>query len=362
MLYAACLNFKYPPASQTMKDSVPKKLPAHRGPSSLFAGATYPMRALKVLVQTPRLRRYVLFPILLNLVVGVTLYAGLLFAGLRAIDAVLAAIPGWIASTPHLELDWSTWTASLPHWSLPNLPTWVPIPTLPGWHPPMSSSPQFTLPDWIPRFSLPHISLPQWITEVPEAGLFLFIWVLRLLLVIILLLVTGFILLQFGVLLGAPWYGQLSEELEKLQTGQLQTIAINPVREIWRAISYELKKLVITLGIGVPLLICNFFPGVGTLIATLGGIALTATIVCLDFLDAALERRRLRFRQKLSLIRQTLPASASFALVCLGLVSIPFFNLLAIPVCVAAGTLFACDRVLPELQSQQAIERKQLMD
>ena len=45
------------------------------------------------------------------------------------------------------------------------------------------------------------------------------------------------------------------------------------------------------------------------------------------------------------MIRRSLPASAGFGLACLGLVSIPFVNLLSIPLCVAAGTLFFCDRI-----------------
>jgi CysZ protein len=71
------------------------------------------------------------------------------------------------------------------------------------------------------------------------------------------------------------------------------------------------------------------------------------TLLCLDMFDAPLERRRLGFRQKLALVRRCFPASASFGLVCLGLVGIPFMNLLAIPLCVTAGTLFFCDRMLP---------------
>lgn len=332
------------------QDSAPKNLPMRRGPASLFVGATYPLQALKVLIEEPRLRQYVLMPILLNLVIGITIYAALLSAGLEAIDTLLAAIPTWIAHAPHLEIDWSVWAAAFPHWQIA-LPSWMPV--LPQVHWPSLSLPDLTWPDWLPHWTLPRITLPAWINHLSEAGLAFLIWLLRLVLVIALLLVTGFILLQFGVLLGAPWYGQLSEELEKLKTGRLQTIRINPVREIWRAILYELKKLVITISIGILLLFCNFFPGIGTLIATSFGIALAATIICLDFLDAALERRRLRFRQKLGTIRQSLPASAGFALACLGLVSIPFVNLLAIPVCVAAGTLFACDQILPRLSINQ---------
>jgi CysZ protein len=117
---------------------------------------------------------------------------------------------------------------------------------------------------------------------------------------------------------------------------------------------YELKKLILLVGVGLPLLLLNFFVGPGTAIASFGGIALTATITCLDFLDSAMERRRFPFRRKLQIVGQSFPASASFGLVCLLLVSIPFVNLLAIPVCVGAGTLFCCDRILPKLPEAQS--------
>ena len=54
-------------------------------------------------------------------------------------------------------------------------------------------------------------------------------------------------------------------------------------------------------------------------------------------------------RARLGLIRRSLPASAGFGLVCLGLISIPLVNLLAIPLCVTAGTLFFCDQIWPDL-------------
>ncbi|NJO67366.1 MAG: hypothetical protein HC832_08490 [Leptolyngbyaceae cyanobacterium RM1_405_57] len=251
-----------------------------RVPGGLFAGATYPFRAFSLLRKTPKLRGYVLVPILVNLVVGSTLYAGLLFAGFQGIDAAIQNLPAWAA---FLDV------------------------------------------------------------------------VLRVLLTILLFLLTGFVLLQFGVLLGSPWYGKLSEELEQLRAGQtvIPPGGIGGIFvEIWRAIAFELKKLFLTAAIAIPLLLLNFIPGFGTLIASVGGIALAATIVCLDFLDPALERRRFRFRTKLGIVAQSLPASASFGLVCLALVSIPLLNLLAIPLCVAAGTLFFCDRILPGLEAR----------
>ena len=50
---------------------------------------------------------------------------------------------------------------------------------------------------------------------------------------------------------------------------------------------------------------------------------------------------------------EALPATASFGLVSLFLVSIPLLNLLTVPLCVASGTLFFCDRIWPKyFQSQ----------
>ena len=255
----------------------PRPPTRHRHSKGLLAGASYPFRALAALAGAPGLWRYVAIPILVNLVVGATLYLVLLLAGLRAIDSLIADLPAWAALLGVL---------------------------------------------------------------------------LRVLLVIGLLIATGFVLVRFGVVLGSPWYAQLSEQLERMRTGQAppaEPLSVGGiVRDLGRALMFELKKLLLVVGAGLLLLLLNLVPVVGAFLATAGGVALGATIACLDFLDGPLERRRLRFRDKLGVIRRSLPASAGFGLICLGLVSIPFLNLLAIPLCVAAGTLFFCDLIWPD--------------
>jgi CysZ protein len=239
------------------------------------SGALYPLYAAAVLARAPRLWRYVLIPMLVNLLVGVTLYAGLLFAGLRAIDGLVAGLPAWAAALGAL---------------------------------------------------------------------------LRLLLILGLLIATGFVLVRFGVVLGSPWYTKLSAELELLRGGQPlpeQGAGLSTaLRDLGRALAFELRKLLLVVLIGGLLLLLNLIPLAGQLLATAGWIALGATITCLDFFDYPLERRLLSFRAKLGVIRRSLPASAGFGLVCLALVSIPFVNLLSIPLCVAAGTLFYCDQIV----------------
>jgi CysZ protein len=318
-----------------------------RGPGSFVAGATYPLQALGLFMKTPRLRKYVLFPIAVNLVVGGTIYAALLFTGLRAIDAIIADVPSWTGNLAHLSPHLpSAPPVHLPQWQV-SLPNWIKLPqvNLPQW--------QVQLPQiQFPQIQFPQVQTPQWAIALANALGASFLWILRSLLILLLLLVTGFIFLQFGVLLGAPWYGKLSEELELLKLGKLPPMESSlgsTARDVGRAILYELKKLVLLALLGLPLLLFNFLPGVGTAIASVGYVALTATIICLDFFDSALERRRLKFRQKLGVVFKSLPASAAFGLVCLALVSVPLINLLAIPVCVAGGTLFFCDRIHPWL-------------
>jgi CysZ protein len=336
--------------------------PIDRGLSSLIAGATYPLRALWLLVKTPRLRGYILMPILVNLILGVTLYAGLLYLGFGAIDSLFANLPTWTAKVIHEAPEpkavlnsvaiFPQWNFAFPNWNLPNwnFPDWsLPSWNLPNWNFHFPNW-QISLPNWLTHWqiSLPdwRFTVPDWVYRLPNWGFAILIGLLRVVLVLILFLVTGFIFLQFGVLLGSPWYGKLSEEIEKLKTGKIVLVEVPLPIEISRAISYELNKLGLSIVVGVPLFLITLIVGVGTGIGTIGGISLASTIACMDFLDAAVERRRPSFRQKLNIVFQHLPASGSFGLVCLGLVSIPFVNLLAIPVCVTAGTLFFCDRIL----------------
>jgi CysZ protein len=242
--------------------------------NTLISGLQYPFRALRLLQRHSELWGYVLWPVLLNLVVGATIYIGLLLAGFQAIN---------------------TWIAGLPEWA------------------------------------------------AFLGGL------LQVLLVVLLLIVTGFVLVRFGVVLGSPFYGQLSERLEAILTNQpppSEGLTFATVtRDIWRALGFELKKLLLTLAIGLPILLLNLIPAAGQVLATIGGILLGALIACLDFFDSPLERRRLGFRQKLGAIRGSFPASGGFGLICLALSSIPLINLLAIPLCVAAGTLFYSERL-----------------
>jgi len=258
--------------------------PRGGGIPGVLIGFTYPLRALRLFQKHKSLRPYVLIPLVINILLGIVLYSSGVWWGLQLVDRGTLRLIDWLE------------------------PAWL-----------------------------------DTAVQVLEP-------VIQGVLILLLFVILGFVLLQFGGILGAPFYGQLSEKIEILRAGKVDTpesmgwgtIFI----DIWRALMFEVKKLLLLAFIGLPLLLANFIPGFGTLAATIGGITLASLLVSLDMFDAPLERRRLKFRQKLGIVFRALPASGSFALTCFFLVSIPLMNLLAIPLCVSAGTLFFCDRIL----------------
>lgn len=262
------------------------------------------MRAIVLLQKSPGLLGDVLVPIAVNILLGAALYFGILLPSWSALGQ-------WETSLP---TELSQWLAGLPLWAQQIL----------GWLP---------------------------------SGAALLNDVVRWLLAIALCIAIGLALVQFGAIIGAPWYGHLAEQVERLRLGQLPPAPVSVSRamqDIQRAIAFQLKKLLLLVIFGVSLLVFNFFPPFGNLIAGIGWIALATVLVFLDFIDPPLERRRLSFRTKLGLIGRTLPASASFGLMALWLVSIPLLNLVAVPLCVIAGTLFCCDYALPKLGKEDS--------
>lgn len=231
------------------------------------------LAAADLLRRTPRLRRYVVVPIVVNLVVAAVLYGTLLSLGLGVVDRLVGEVTG------------------------------------------------------------------------PLAGLAA---LLQVLVLILALLAVGFLLVRFGVVLGAPWYGRLSEEVEALRSGTERPSEpfslASAGRDLARAVGYEVRKLALVAAVGALLLAANLVPVLGQVTGTAGGALLAAVVACLDFFEGPLERSRLSFRGKLAVVRRTAPASLGFGLASAGLLAIPFVNLLCLPLCVAAGTIFVVDR------------------
>lgn len=233
---------------------------------------------MRLLAHSPQLWPYLIFPVLLNLSLGLLLYVILLVQGWRGLEALMAHLPSWASH---------------------------------------------------------------------------FTTVVRVLLALVLLWLTGFLTLRFGIVLGAPWYSRLSEILEQQHTGETPPPVPMSLASLWiegsRAVLHELKKLALAVTVGLALLLVGLLPLIGPVLTAVGSLALAVIMACLDFFDPPLERRRLRFRDKLGIVRRSFPAGAGFGLICTALLAFPLFNLAIVPLCVTAGTLFICDQHLHEL-------------
>ncbi len=190
------------------------------------------------------------------------------------------------------------------------------------------------------------VNLPTWLTAL--SGILYVLWSVGV------LVLVGFLIVQIGVILGSPWYGQLAEQIEKLQTGELpkeENFSIGRIiSDIGRALMFEVKKLALLLGCSLVMLVLGIaIAPVAAVIAGGVGIILSAILMCLDFFDPALERRRFSFRTKLGWVMRCAPASIGFGLGCVALTSIPILNFLTVPICIVAGTLFFCDRIWQRL-------------
>lgn len=232
------------------------------------AGASSPLRALALLRTQPGLWRYLLMPVLVNIVVFALLTVALFVPGLALIDRLLAGLPQSLAFVE---------------------------------------------------------------------------WLLRLLLLLALLLINGFLLAQFGVALGAPWYSDLSARVEQLATGiappESRLTVLTVLRDIGRALAFQIGRLFLAVTAFLLLLPLNLVPGVGSAVATAGNALVGALLLSLDFLDPPLDRRRLAFGQKLAVVRANAGLALGLGFACLFLVSVPLLNLFTIPLCIVAGTL-----------------------
>lgn len=251
-----------------------------------FTGVSYPFKAIDILRKNRRLWKYLIIPLLINIIVGIGTYILLLRPSLNWFD---------------------TFTTSL----LVNVDRYL-------------------------------NSLPQWLSFLVYIVGFL-TTITKFILLILIFIIVGFVITQFGSILGSPWYGKLSEKIEVFRTEKLKIIELNIAHDLSRAVLFEFKKLGLIVMISFPLFFTNLLPAFGHIVSFIGSLTLTVTIVCLDFFDSVLERRRLKFRQKLQFVLRGFPSTFGFGLVCLALTSIPLLNLISIPICVCAGTLFVCD-------------------
>jgi uncharacterized protein involved in cysteine biosynthesis len=149
------------------------------------------------------------------------------------------------------------------------------------------------------------------------------------------LIVGAFTYTLTCLVVAAPLYEWLSAAVEKRLTGGVQEEPFslkNMLVDIWRALTATVKALLIEIGV----LIFGFLlMPVTSVLAALA----SAVLLCLEYCDYPMGRRRMVFRDRLRFARRHFWEMLGLGLPMLFVMAIPFVGALFLPIGVVAGTI-----------------------
>ncbi|MBI2963729.1 MAG: EI24 domain-containing protein [Deltaproteobacteria bacterium] len=201
-----------------------------------------------------------------------------------------------------------------------------------------------------------HALATGWLPWPEAAAWYAWLWVapLRIVLVVVGLAAFGALAgavvvaaLLVGGVVAAPFLDRLSRRLEETLTGSVIDVGrpgvAGFVAGAARSALEEVKRLGFFLAAQAVIAIPGaLIPGAQPL-AAVAMLALTIHFLALDSASYALDRRGLRFAEKIRWGRGNLPAVAGYGAGAFIVCSIPLVNLVALPLLVTAGTVLVVE-------------------
>jgi len=173
--------------------------------------------------------------------------------------------------------------------------------------------------------------LLRWIAPV-------FVWVLA-------LMITYFIFTPIALLIAAPFNDRLAEHAEHacgLRVKDDRPLVTVIVVESIYALLCEAKRIVMIGAIFLVLLPLNWLPLIGSVLYVVASSLWACWAAALEFSGYAGERRHLCLRQKWALLRQGSATTMGFGVITVGLMLMPFLNVLMVPISAVGGTFLFC--------------------
>lgn len=193
---------------------------------------------------------------------------------------------------------------------------------------------------WMP--ALPAPAWYAWLWVGPGRLLLALLGLALFLAMVAMVLVAAYLTAS---LLAAPFHDWLSQRVERLLTGGLDDRAspglAGVLGDALRSLREELRRLLFFLAVVGPLALLGFLLPFAQVVTGPAILAFTVFFLPLDYASYTLDRRRLNFAQKRRWLLDRGPLTAGFGGAAFLTCSIPLLNLLAMPVLVVAGTLFA---------------------
>jgi CysZ protein len=173
----------------------------------------------------------------------------------------------------------------------------------------------------------------------------LLLYLLIVLVVLLLLIVQVYLFTVIGRIIAAPFLEMLTRKVEVLAGPKVdQPVEIGFLQSILRVMVQESKRILIYIGVMIPLLALNLVPGLGSLFYAALAWLVTSFFLASEFLDYPLERRghslgsKMRYTKSLGLTGICFGSSVFI----MGL--IPILNLALLPLAAVGGTLLFLER------------------
>lgn len=180
--------------------------------------------------------------------------------------------------------------------------------------------------------------LPEWLAFMEW-----FFWLVYVI-AIVMTIFYGFV--AAANLLGAPFYGYLSELVEKQLDKQVGEQAFSwkeLIAMIPRTVVREFQKIMYYLPRIIGLLLLGFIPGINALVA-IAWIIFSAWMMAIQYLDYPADNNGLSFPNMRKYLGHHRSAAFGFGLLTFGFSLIPILNLVALPAAVCGATVFWVER------------------
>lgn len=169
-------------------------------------------------------------------------------------------------------------------------------------------------------------------------------WIIGILMMIVLFVMQILLSVWLANLLGGVFGEQLSVHTEIRITGSaLPSPEGNLLKIFIRSVVEELKGILFFLAGFCVILLVGLIPLIGPVFVTVASPVWSALSLTFDFTAPTSERRGMRFREKLRLVRTNLVPSLGFGFGIMPML-IPFINFFFIPFAIVGGTQWILDR------------------
>jgi CysZ protein len=167
---------------------------------------------------------------------------------------------------------------------------------------------------------------------------YIFYVLLLLVSIVLILFICYFAFTIFGSIVTGPFNENISQYIEEKILNEKIIYDIGFIKDTYRSITAEIKKLAFYIAFIVPFFLIGFIPVIGSLISGILIFLFSVFFTALDFFDYPMQRKNYTLMQKIKSVSANPQVSAGFGITGFLMMMLPFLNVFLKPLLVVSGT------------------------